>query len=269
MTVIGWLQILVFFAAHRRGDEAARRLHVPRLRGRARSRCRACSAGSSGCVYRLSGVDPTQRADLERVHVRAARLQRLRRARHLPDPAPAARAAVQPAALRRRRARRSAFNTAASFTTNTNWQGVLGRVDDELPHPDGGPRLAQLHVGGGRHRRGARARRAASRAGPGPDGAEDARQLLGRPRPRHRLRAPAAQHRLRAGARLAGRDPEPVALPRRHDARGRQADARARPGGVAGGDQAARHQRRRLLQRQRRPPVREPDAAHELPRRCS
>ena len=36
-------------------------------------------------------------------------------------------------------------------------------------------------------------------------------------------------------------------------------------GGLAGGDQAARHQRRRLLQRQRRPPLREPDAVHELP----
>ena len=35
-----------------------------------------------------------------------------------------------------------------------------------------------------------------------------------------------------------------------HDARGRRPDARARPGRLAGCDQAARHQRRRLLQRQ-------------------
>ena len=43
-----------------------------------------------------------------------------------------------------------AFNTAASFTTNTNWQGYVGRGDDELPHPDGGAGLAQLHLRGGR-----------------------------------------------------------------------------------------------------------------------
>ena len=41
---------------------------------------------------------------------------------------------------------------------------------------------------------------------------------------------------------------------------------------LAGDHQGARHQRRRLLQRQLRPPVREPDAAHEPhrgPRACS
>ena len=36
------------------------------------------------------------------------------------------RAAVQPAAPRRPSSRRSAFNTAASFTTNTNWQSYSG-----------------------------------------------------------------------------------------------------------------------------------------------
>ena len=40
------------------------------------------------------------------------------------------------------------------------------------------------------------------------------------------------------------------------------------PGRLAGCDQDARHQRRRLLQRQLRASVREPDAAHELPARC-
>ncbi len=35
-------------------------------------------------------------------------------------------------------------------------------------------------------------------------------------------------------------------------------------GGVAGGDQAARHERRRLLQRELRASLREPDAAHQL-----
>ena len=45
-----------------------------------------------------------------------------------------------------------------------------------------------------------------------------------------------------------------------------RADAAARPGRLADRDQAARHQRRRLLQRQLGASVREPDAALELPR---
>ena len=32
-----------------------------------------------------------------------------------------------------------AWNTAASFTTNTNWQFIRRRIHDELSHPDGGP----------------------------------------------------------------------------------------------------------------------------------
>ena len=60
----------------------------------------------------------------------------------------------------------------------------------------------------------------------------------------------------------------------RHGARAGQGRERAtdrlggrarRPGRVAGGDQGARHQRRRLLQRQLRPPVREPERLHQLP----
>ncbi len=50
--------------------------------------------------------------------------------------------------------------------------------------------------------------------------------------------------------------------PRRRPGRG-QADHRPRPGGEPGGDQDARHQWRRLLQRQCRPPVREPDRVVE------
>ncbi len=46
----------------------------------------------------------------------------------------------------------------------------------------------------------------------------------------------------------------------RHHARRRETDHRAGPGGVAGSDQDARHQRRRLLQRQLRASFRESDA---------
>ena len=54
--------------------------------------------------------------------------------------------------------------------------------------------------------------------------------------------------------------------PDRHDPAGRGSAHRARPGRLAGVDQGAGQQRRRLLQRQLRAPVREPDAADELAR---
>ena len=50
------------------------------------------------------------------------------------------------------------------------------------------------------------------------------------------------------------------------DARGRAADDRTRPGRVADRDQAARHERRRLLQLELGRPVREPERLHGLPR---
>ena len=54
----------------------------------------------------------------------------------------------------------SAFNTAVSFTTNTNWQAYAGEATMSYLTPDGGARLAQLHLRGHRHRGrdGARAR---------------------------------------------------------------------------------------------------------------
>ncbi len=70
---------------------------------------------------------------------------------------------------------------------------------------------------------------------------------------------------LRRGARprLPGRDPDPRRLDHLpHDRRG-HADPGARSGRLAGGDQGARHQRRRLLQRQQRLPVREREQLHQ------
>ena len=152
-----------------------------------------------------------------------------------------------------------AFNTAASFTTNTNWQNYGGEIDALLSHPDGRADGAQLRLGsdrhGARHRAGARLCAAV--------GLVD-RQLLGRPHTRHALRAVADVGRDRAGAGLAGDAAEPLRLCRRHDARRRHADHRARAGRQPGGDQDARHERRRLLQRQRRASLREPDAALQL-----
>ena len=126
MTAIGWLQILVFFALVVARDAAARRLHVPRLRGRAQP------------LPRVLG--PVERAALSpRRRRRDARSRRgsstrsrcscsapsgcvvtylLQRLQHV--------LAVQPAEAPAPSSRRSAFNTAASFTTNTNWQSYSG-----------------------------------------------------------------------------------------------------------------------------------------------
>ena len=67
-----------------------------------------------------------------------------------------------------------ALNTAASFTTNTNWQAYAPRVDDELPDANGDAGLSQLCVSGRRHSVGHRV--CARHCWPGE---EDARQLLG------------------------------------------------------------------------------------------
>ena len=87
------------------------------------------------------------------------------------------------------------------------------------------------------------------------------RQLLGRPRRARRTRVllPLVV-RVRARAREPGRRPEP---PRGHSrvttVEGADADDPGRPDRQPGGDQGARHERRRSVQRQLGPPVREPE----------
>ena len=153
-----------------------------------------------------------------------------------------------------------AFNTAVSFVTNTNWQAYAGETGashliqmagftwqnfisaatgiavaialDPRAHPQGGPRD---------------------------------RQLLGRP---HAGRGStcccrSASCSRSSTSRRACRRRSPVGDG--HDRRGRDAADPRRAGRVAGGDQGARHERRRLLQRQLRAPVREPDPVHRLP----
>jgi hypothetical protein len=110
----------------------------------------------------------------------------------------------------------SAFNTAVSFVTNTNWQGYGGESSmsylTQMLALDG----AELPVGRDRHRRGHRADprlRAPFGAGRG--------QRLGGPDPHHPVDPVAAVVRLRAGAGRPGCDPEPEALPACPDAGGR------------------------------------------------
>src|SRR4030095_1031296 len=139
----------------------------------------------------------------------------------------------------------SAFNTAASFTTNTNWQGYVGEATmsylsqmaglawHNFTSAAAGIGVA-VALAGGPPRRG-------RRLALGHD-----RQLLGGPDARDRLRAAAALGRVRARVRLAGHDPEPRSVRGGQHGRGREAGDRHGAGRVAGGDQAARHERGRL-----------------------
>jgi K+-transporting ATPase ATPase A chain len=124
MTAIGWLQILVFFAAIVavtkplgvymfrvfEGD----RQPLPRSFGRLERLC-----------YRLSGVDPRKEQTWKQYTIALLVFSAIgvivtylfQRLQHVLPFNPQHFGAVEPT---------SAFNTAASFTTNTNWQGYSG-----------------------------------------------------------------------------------------------------------------------------------------------
>jgi K+-transporting ATPase ATPase A chain len=124
MTVIGWLQILVFFGAiiaitrplgvFMFGVFEARRAPLPSVLGR-------CERA----LYRLSGVDPDREQTWQGYAFALLAFSAFgmlvtyafQRAQHVLPFNPQQLGAVEPA---------SAFNTAASFTTNTNWQGYSG-----------------------------------------------------------------------------------------------------------------------------------------------
>ena len=149
------------------------------------------------------------------------------------------------------------FNTATSFVTQHELAELLPRIDAEQPHPDGRPRGAELRVGGRRHGRDGRAH-----PRPHPPKVGDDRQLLGRPHPHDAAHPPA---RSRSSARWCyvshGRGPEPPRL-RGHEDRGRQhPGASRRAGGQPGSHQDARHQRWRVLQRERCSPAVQPQRA--------
>ena len=128
-----------------------------------------------------------------------------------------------------------------------------------LPRADARPHAPELPVGGDRHRAGGGADpRLCPRLG------QDRRQFLGRYHPLHALCADPDLRALRVVPGLAGHAADARRLCRRHHAGRRQADHRGRPGRLAGRHQDARHQWRRLLQRQCRASVREPDRAVEL-----
>ena len=157
MTAIGWLQILVFFAAI---VAVTKPLGVYMFRVFEGERAAAPARARPARAPALSAVAasiPQQRADL--AGSTPSRCWRsapsacssptcIQRLQHVLPFNPQHLGAVEPTlGVQHRRQLHHQHQLA----------GLLGRIDDELPHADGGARLAQLHLGGGRHRRGARA----------------------------------------------------------------------------------------------------------------
>ena len=255
MTFNGWLQIALFCAVIVAAREAVRRLHDARLHAASAPFCRPCSGPLERVFYRLSGVD--ERSEQNWVAYAVAML--LFSLVGLPQPlradALAGGAAVQPG--RPVGGRGGPRLQHGDELRHQHQLAVLrARDDDELPRPDGGAHRAQLRLGRDRHRAG-------GRAGPRlrPALGQGHRQLLGRSHPLHALRPAADLDRRRPVLRLAGHAAEPRRLHRGDDARRRQAGDRPGAGRLAGSHQDAGHQRRRLLQRQLRPSVRESQRA--------
>ena len=110
-----------------------------------------------------------------------------------------------------------AFNTAASFTTNTNWQVVFRRIDDELFHADGRACVSQLPLGSDRHSAGDRGD-SRNRA----EGDANDRKFLGGPDSDDSVGAAAGVRRCCVVSRVAGNGAEPEALCDRETRRSRK-----------------------------------------------
>ena len=153
------------------------------------------------------------------------------------------------------------------------------RSDDELLHADGRAGLPQLRLGGGRHRAGDRLhprhRRRERRDSLGNFWVDMTRAALWVLLPFCLVGAlvlvsQGVVQNLRPYDRVQLVDPQTTISTAADGAETTttidRAGHRAGAGGVAGDHQGVGHQRRRLLQRQQRPSLREPDAVHQLPR---
>ena len=209
-------------------------------------------------LYRVAGVDEQREQHLAHLHGRHAAVPRRRLSHPLRADALAGGAAVQSGrAVGGRRG--SVVQHGGQLHHQHQLAELRRRKHDVLSRADARPDAPELPVGGDRHR-------ARDRADPRLRAASvtHRRQFLGRYHPLHALHPAADLRPLRAVPGLAGHAADARRLCRRDDAGRRQADHRGRPGRLADRHQDARHQRRRLLQRQRRASVREPDRAVEL-----
>ena len=154
-----------------------------------------------------------------------------------------------------------AWNTAVSFVTNTNWQAYSGETTMSYLSQMGSLAVQNFVSAAVGIAVAIALIRGFQRKGSKTIG--NFWVDLVRDRPLH----PAAD-RVRGRGRLhgPGRDPD-AGRPGPHlrRAQRRPPDHSARPGRLAGGHQAAGDERRRVLQRQRRQPVREPDRPDQLP----
>ncbi len=208
--------------------------------------------------YRLSGVD--ERSDQNWVTYAVSML--LFSAGGLPEPLCADASAGFPAVQSRGPVggRRGPRLQHGDELRHQHQLAVLrARDDHELPRPDGGTHGAQLRLRRHGHRAGGCADPRLC-----PPVGQGHRQFLGRSGALHPLRPAADLHRRRPVLRLAGHAAESRRLYRGDDARRRQAGHRPGTGCLPGSHQDAGHQRWRLLQRQLRPSVREPQRHHQF-----
>ena len=188
----------------------------------------------------------------------------------LRDPAPAGLPAVEPDALRH--GGRSlgatpvtpdlAFNTAVSFMTNTNWQAYGGETTLSYF-----VQMAALTVQNFVSAAAGIAVAMALDPRLRPAAERNHRQLLGRPHARDASTCCCRSRllpRLSSARRAWSRTSSLHA--RSPTVEGATQTIRAGSGRLAGSDQGAGHQWRRLFQRQLRASVREPHAAYQLPR---
>ena len=126
MTANGWIQILFFFAAILLGDRAPGGVHVPGARGQ--GPLPEAPARLAGAARLPPGRSRRPRAVLAGVHLGPARLQRASRCSSRTPSSDCSTCCPSTRRAWPRWRRSSAFNTAASFTTNTNWQGYVGEA---------------------------------------------------------------------------------------------------------------------------------------------
>ena len=245
-------------------------------------------------IYRLAGVDAGREHVVAALCGRHGRLQRRSacssstRLQRLQGVAAAQSAGAWPAV-----SPDSSFNTAVSFVTNTNWQGYGGESTMSYLTQMLAPGGAELLLRRDRHRRrlGAdpRLRRAHVADGSATSGSTSTRSTLYVLLPislvfalvlvsqgviqnfdaykdATTLEVNAYQQPKNGpdGQPLKDAKGEPVM----EDVKAPTQSIADGPDRLAGGDQDARHQRRRLLQRQLGASVREPDAALQLRSRC-
>src|SRR5450755_2083627 len=240
-------------------DAATRRLHGARVPGPARAALPLGGPGRTGAVPRPQGR-AARGTGLEGVRALDAGVQLRELAGALPGASHPGRASIQPAGVRL-----GPVGPVVQHCIVVRQQhelAVLRRGDDALLLlTDGRDHRRELHVVCGRD-----GRRGRVDPRTGATGDLSPRQLLGRSDPLAAVCAAAAVGPRRFVPRLAGGPPKPVELSDRRRADSPVANDRDGTGRIPGGDQADVRRRRRVLQHELGPPVREPHRPHELRR---